>query len=278
MGRNAVDMISAHALAQVTLAQYPAGEPARGVRIMVGIPCLNEERSIGEIVRKARQYAEEVIVVDDGSTDRTAQVAEAAGATVVRHGVNKGYAAALNTCFAEARNRRADIMVTLDGDAQHDPSEISCVINPVLAGKADVVIGSRFKASHEDMPAYRKIGIAVITWLCNVGSSVQISDAQSGFRAYGHKAIQTLNSREQGMNFSVDALIQAREKKLRIAEVPISCIYNADCHSANPVTHGLGVALAVIRIRAKNFIRRPIRGSAVDKPGGAIHADSSRTV
>ncbi len=221
-------------------------------RIIVGVPAYNEEQFIGEIVRKASVFADEVIVVDDGSTDNTYQVAEAAGALVIRHEVNIGVGAATRICFDEARRLNADVLVTLDGDGQHDPDEIAQVAIPCLVGRADLVIGSRFKANHGSMPAHRKFGIKTITWMCNLGSNVKTGDAQSCFRAYGRKAIHSLNCKEQGFSFSVDLLIQSRECGLNITEVPISCIYHANCHTANPVIHGLGVSLAVIELRLKS--------------------------
>ncbi len=227
---------------------------SRKAKIIAGIPAYNEDRFIGEIVQKAKKYADEVIVVDDGSTDFTTQKAEAAGATVIRHEVNKGAGAATETCFNAARLRDADVLITLDGDGQHDPNEIAQVAVPVLLGEADVVVGSRFIADHRHMPAYRKLGINIINWLFNLGCKAVVHDTQSCFRAYGRKAIQSLRSNEQGFGFSVDLLIQSREKKLSITEVPISCIYHSASHTANPITHGFGVAFTVIKLRLMNTL------------------------
>ena len=221
-------------------------------KIIAGIPAYNEERFISEIVRKTSRFVDEVIVVDDGSTDRTVQVAEAAGATVIRHNVNRGAGAATETCFKEARKRGADVLVTLDGDGQHNPAEINDVAGPALSGEADLVIGSRFIENHNNMPVYRRLGINVITWLCNFGSKERITDTQCCFRAYGKKAIHTLGSNEEGFGFSIDLLIQSRENNLSISEVPISCIYHDACHSENPITHGLGVAYSVLKFRFKS--------------------------
>ncbi len=227
---------------------------SRRVKIIAGIPAYNEDRFIGEIVQRAKKYADEVIVVDDGSTDLTTQRAEAAGATVIRHEVNKGAGAATETCFNAAKLRNADILITLDGDGQHDPDEIAQVAVPALLGEADVVIGSRFIADHRHMPVYRKFGINIINWLFNLGCKTVVRDTQSCFRAYGRKAIQSLSSNEQGFGFSVDLLIQSRAKKLVITEVPISCIYHSASHTANPITHGFGVASTVIKLRLKNTL------------------------
>ncbi|MFC2027587.1 glycosyltransferase family 2 protein [Chloroflexota bacterium] len=237
---------------QETVCSLPhAGDPKRPT-IIAGIPAYNEERFIGEIVYKASQFVDDVIVVDDGSTDHTAEIAEAAGASVIRHDVNRGAGAANKSCFNEARRRNADVLVTLDGDWQHNPDKIPQVAVPVLLGEADLVIGSRFITNHNHMPAHRKIGNHIITWLCNLGSQKRIGDTQSCFRAYGKKAIHLLNSTEQGFGFSVDLLIQSRVNDLTITEVPISCIYHTTSHTINPIPHGLSVILAVIKLRLRN--------------------------
>jgi glycosyltransferase involved in cell wall biosynthesis len=136
-----------------------------------------------------------------------------------------------------------DVLVTLDGDNQHDPDELEALVASVVKDKADMVIGSRFINGRNNAPKYRRIGIAIITWLFNVGAKSKISDAQSCYRAYGKKALNLLNITENGFGFSVELLIEARKKGLIITEVPISCIYNSASHSIDPITHGLIVAL-----------------------------------
>jgi len=220
---------------------------------VAGIPARNEQQFIAEVVRKARKFVDEVIVVDDGSTDDTAEAAKAAGALVIKHETNRGAGAATRACFEEARRRGAHVLVTLDGDGQHDPDGIPQILSPILKGKSDLVIGSRFLGFNNPIPRYRKFGINVITWLYNLGSKLRISDAQSCFRAYGERALHSLNITQRGFSFSVELLVQARQKGFTITEVPISCIYHSASHSANPVTHGLGVALTVVKLRLESL-------------------------
>jgi glycosyltransferase involved in cell wall biosynthesis len=231
-------------------------------RVIVGIPAYNEGQFIGEIVLKCREFADDVIVVDDGSTDDTAKVAKTAGASVIIREINGGAGEATKSCFEEARRKGARVLVTLDGDGQHNPEEITQVVAPVLAGRADLVICSRFLTNHSTIPRYRRFGINVITWLYDIGHDFKISDAQSCFRAYGEKALQSLDIKEQGFAFSVELLIKARQRGLTIIEVPISCVYHTASHSANPLLHGIGVALAVIKLRLRSAFRRLTRGNA----------------
>ncbi len=234
------------------------------------IPCFHEENFIGDIVTRARIYADRVIVIDDGSTDNTAEVAQAAGAHVIRHKARQGAGAATGSAFEAAKKYNADVLITLDGDGQHNPDEIPQVLAPILRGGADLVIGSRFlqpslkqsqtvSNSLKHVPKYRKFGIDVITWLYNFGSKVKVSDSQSCFRAHSRRLIEAVNITENGFGFSVQVLIQARGKGFLIKEVPVSCIYHSESSSLNPVAHGLGVACSVIRLRFRNELLAPKR-------------------
>lgn len=229
-------------------------------RVIAAIPCFNNRPFVADVIARAKNHVDHVVVVDDGSVDGTAEAAREAGATVIRHAANGGYGEAMKSCFQAARASQADVLVVHDGDLQHDPDEIPRVLAPILSGEADMVIGSRFLARRTDMPRYRELGINVITFLYNFGAKVKISDAQSGFRAYSAKMIDALPLYAHGMEASVEILMKARERGFRIQEVPISCLYYAHGSSSNPVTHGLRVALAVIRLRTKSLLHRMATG------------------
>jgi len=218
-----------------TLSKSNAAVP----RIMVGIPAYNEGKYIGGIVLRARQYAGEVVVIDDGSRDGTAAVAELAGATVVRHRQNHGYGGAIQRIFSEARKRQPDVLVVLDGDAQHNPDEIPALVRAVKNG-ADVVIGSR-RLRKNNIPAYRRLGQRVLARLSNIASGNGLSDTESGFRAYSRRAVETLELKETGMAVSAEIVAAATSEGLKITEVPASVSYDTETSTHHPVSHGLGV-------------------------------------
>ena len=231
-------------------------EPGKnGQAIVAAIPCYNEANFIGSVVHRTARHVDSVVVVDDGSADGTDRAARLAGAQVVRHATNLGPGAAARTCLQAGRDLGASVLVTLDGDGQHDPAEIPAVVAPVLIGEADVVIGSRFLGGYNNVARYRRFGIDVITFLYNVGAHDKITDGQSCFRAYSRRALEALHITEDGFGFSVETLVQARNAGLRIVEASISCVYHEESHSMNPVLHGVGVALMVVKHRA--LIARP---------------------
>ena len=233
-------------------ATSPRLAPKAGpVSLLAAIPAFNEQKTIGSVVLTALRYATKVIVVDDGSEDETAWVAEQAGATVIQHPTNRGYGAALRSCFEYARTSEFEVLVILDGDGQHRPEMIPQVTSPVNEGKADVSIGSRFLDGHKAgaVPGYRKFGIRVITKLTNLGTrhSGNITDAQSGFRAYSRAAIAAIDPLEADMGASAEILWEADRKGLRIVEVPITVDYQAAGSTRGPVQHGLSVIGSMIR-------------------------------
>jgi glycosyltransferase involved in cell wall biosynthesis len=221
--------------------------------IVVGIPAFNEEKTIARVVIEAQNYSHIVVVCDDGSADMTGKIAERLGAVVVHHKRNRGYGAAMQSLFKRARELNADVLVTLDSDGQHDPAEIPRMIKPIEEGIADVVLGSRFKDENGtvDMPRHRRLGVKVITKLANGSSKNGVSDAQSGFRAYGKHALDCLCVFENGMSASLELLREVKKNGLLVSEVPISCKYGAigvKTSSEHPVTHGLRLLMSLVML------------------------------
>ncbi|HSA72761.1 MAG TPA: glycosyltransferase family 2 protein, partial [Nitrososphaeraceae archaeon] len=226
------------------------GDNNNDPKIIVCIPAYNEEKKIANIVRRARDHADEVIVCDDGSSDKTAELAKQEGALVIFHPKNSGYGKTVRSLFQTALERKADIIVTMDGDGQHDPEQIPDIIKPLLNGGFDIVIGSRFidNKNQIKVPSYRSFGIKTITKLTKHASYKNITDAQSGFRGYSKYAIQVMNLIEDGMQISTEILFRAGSKKLTITEVPIRISYDVENTSThNFLSHGIGVLFSVIQ-------------------------------
>ncbi len=223
------------------------------MKIIAVIPCYNAEEAIGNVVRRAKRLVDSVVVVDNNSGDETGSRACEAGASVMQYLEKQGAGASTGLGVSVVlASEHPDIVVTLDGDGQHDPDELPRVIKPIVDGEADLVIGSRFLYRYR-LPRYRKLGIDVITWLYNAGAKQKITDGQSCFRAYSRAALGAiLPIKEDGFSFSIETLVKARARGLRIVEVPVSCIYHSDPRknsTINPIRHGLSVALGAIRWR-----------------------------
>ncbi len=195
-----------------------------GGKLAIFIPAYNEERSIGSAVLSAKKYGS-VFVVDDGSDDRTAQIAADAGAKVIAHGKNRGYGAALRTIIEAARKAPADVFVIMDGDYQHDPAEIPLVAKPVLGGEADVAVGSRFSGKFVGSPAYRKGGILVLNSLAGAGNGSGKMDFQCGFRAFSKKAAGKIKISESGYAGGTQMLTSAIDAGLKVGQVPVHVRY-----------------------------------------------------
>lgn len=220
--------------------------------IVVGIPAYNEDKTIAGVVLKTLRYADVVIVCDDGSTDMTAEIAERLGAKVVRHEKNMGKGFALKTLFAHALKLDPSAIVTLDADGQHDPSEIQKLVRPILEGKADVVIGSRFVGeSMLDMSLYRKTGLKAINWLGRRASKSNVIDTQSGFRAYSPKAAQTMAVYDSnGYGVELEQLAVAAENGLKMVEIPATVRYKGleNTSKKNPISHGQELIATILRM------------------------------
>jgi hypothetical protein len=207
----------------------PLGEPLAGGRVVVLIPVHNEAESIGAVLESvAREklvaYGLEptVLVVDDGSSDRSAEAARAAGADVViRHSERRGLGAAVRTGLREARQRDAVAVVYLDGDGEYDPAEVARVLRPVVHGQADYVLGNRFPGAADTMIGPRLAGNRVFTLLVSLLSGVRVQDGQTGYRAFGPRALAAAEIIHD-YNYAQVLTLDLVRKGMRLAEVPVS--------------------------------------------------------
>ncbi|MEW6009797.1 MAG: dolichyl-phosphate mannose synthase [Methanobacterium sp.] len=215
-------------------------------KIAVILPAYNEEVALGSIILRAQQHAQKIIVVDDGSTDKTSEVAQLAGAEVIKHPTNLGKGAALRSGFEAAKEY--DIIVTIDADAQHDPDEIPLLTEPLLKKEADVVNGSRYITGvDENTPAYRRVGQKVLDTATNLSSGLDITDTQSGFRAFSQKSLPYFRFKESGFGVESEMLVDASQAGLKIVEVQIGVRYDVDGSTQNPISHGARVLFHILQ-------------------------------
>ena len=215
------------------------------VKLTAILPAYNEELCISSIILGSKKYVDNVIVVDDGSIDNTAEIAELAGAQVICHSYNRGKGAALKTGFEAAKG--SEIIVTLDSDGQHNPEEIPKLVSPIINGEADIVNGSRYiNGNKKDTPSYRRIGQSILDKATNLGSGLDITDSQSGFRAFIGHSISVFRFSHDDFAIESEMLTDAANAGLRIKEVEIGVRYDVDGSTKNPVSHGLGVLIQII--------------------------------
>lgn len=197
------------------------GPDAQNAKVAIVIPAYNEQETVGDVVRRAREYSDLVIVVDDGSADGTAEAASSAGAIVLKHDRNRGKWAALRTGIEEALRRGADIVVTMDADGQHMPEEIPSLV--FTLERADVAVGSR---SRSGMPLIRKLSNTITTGLLRVMFGVKVADSQCGFRAYRRQAAEVLLSvQSDGFEGETESLVRLARAGMKLADAPVSTIY-----------------------------------------------------
>jgi Glycosyltransferases involved in cell wall biogenesis len=195
--------------------------------IAVVIPAYNEAEAVGVVVAELLERGHRVIVVDDGSRDATAEAAKRNGAIVLRHAVNRGQGAALQTGIAYAIRKRAEYIVTFDSDGQHAAEDVDTLVAPLLAGRADVVLGSRFRGSTEGMTELRRVMLKAAVLFTRYASGALVTDTHNGLRAFTRAAAAKLDIRLDRMAHASEILDQVVQHGLRYEEVPVHVRYTA---------------------------------------------------
>ena len=214
-------------------------------KIIACMPAFNEEKYIGSLVLQTRQYVDEVIVVDDGSTDNTAEIAALAGARVIKHERNRGYGAAIQSIFAEAKKIDPDVLVILDADAQHSPQEIPTLIKPILMMAMTALSAPGRKQAKRYLSTVAS-GRGIILHSVKRLSEDKLTDTECGFRAFSRKAVRALELQETGMAVSAETVAEAARKNLKVTQVPVNVTYSKDSSTLHPVRHGLSVFTRIL--------------------------------
>lgn len=201
------------------------------MKLAVVIPVYNEGKVIKSVIGglpKKLKGIDEIVVlaVNDDSTDNSANEISKTHAILVNHPINLGAGAATVTGLEAAKKIGADLAVTIDGDGQHNSADISKLIKPVIANKADLVIGTRLKQA-KGMPLIKQIGNWGLNVVTYAMSRMWTTDSQSGFKCFSRKAMDTMDIQSLGYEFCSEIIIEAKQKKLRITEVPTKAIYSS---------------------------------------------------
>lgn len=219
----------------------------------VVIPARNEERRIELVVRSVRATGARVVVVDDGSSDATAEEARAAGAVVLRHAVNRGQGAALETGFTWIRPFSPRCTVTFDADGQHDPADLERLAGPILRGEADVVLGSRFLGEARGISRHRRWMLRAAVLGTRVMNGMRVTDTHNGVRAFSRVSLDRISLRQDGMAHASEILDLVAATGLRWIEVPVTIRYTEETRRKGQST------AAAIRILFDYLIGRWIR-------------------
>ena len=219
-------------------------------RIVVVIPAYNAAQTVGAVVRASKDHIGQVVVIDDGSRDETASVAAAAGATVLRHELNRGKGAALKTAFAHALERGYDAVITIDADGQHLPHEIPKFIRCRAETGADLIIGGRAHLFEEMIPR-RRMANRFSAWTIRWASKTDITDAQSGYRLYSAALLRGVRLRTDGYDLESEVIVRAGRAGFRVVTTPIDLGYVDGVATSHykPLKDTLRIAWTVFRAR-----------------------------
>lgn len=229
--------------------------PVRNVNksptIVACIPAFEEEATLAGVILRTQKYADHVLVCNDGSQDLTREIAEKLGASVISHQRNMGKGHAVRSLLLEASKLGADVVVLLDADGQHDPSDIPMLVKPIEQGEADFVIGSRYLNERNGIPFYRRVGLTVVDRWLRRAQKTSVGDTQCGYRAFSRKAMEIVSAFDaNGYGVESEMLALATKNGLRIAEVPVNVTYAQlpKTSKRSPLKHGGELITTILRL------------------------------
>ncbi len=191
------------------------------MKLIAIIPAFNEESTIGDVIKGTFKYVDDILVINDGSTDQTFDIATNTGAIVIDNIVNRGLGKTIKRGYDEAIKRGADIIVQIDADGQYDPKEIPKLIQPILDNKADLVLGTRLENLKYDMPWMKKKGNKAFTWLLRRLTGADIKDGQTGFRATRKEVFETIEI-QGDFTYTQEMIVKTAKEGWRIANVQVN--------------------------------------------------------
>jgi len=196
-------------------------------KIVAVVPAYNEAETIAAVVVELRDAGVDVVVVDDGSADDTARLARSAGGIVLRHVINRGQGASLQTGIEYALQRGASVIVTFDADGQHRVADISKLVEALRMDNVDVAIGSRFLSAESNVPWRRRMILRAAILFTHLVSGIALTDAHNGLRAFRRDAAAQIRLTLDGMAHASELVDQIHSRGLRVVEVPVVIRYTA---------------------------------------------------
>jgi hypothetical protein len=257
-GRRSGEIVTGLAVREYSEKYLSDQERAEGHpdEILIVVPAYDEEGGIQGVLRRIPDevlgHEVKTVVVDDGSSDATAAIARAEGVPVVTHVVNRGQGDALRTGFAIAQTERSQVVVNLDADGQYKPEELDRLVKPIIEGKADFVLGSRFMGFYEEAGSVRHVGVVFFSRMISLLTGVKVSDCTNGYRAVRVSELHKMNLREDRFNAN-EIILEALKHKLRFEQVPVSMMSRAAGETKKPAK--LAYPLGVFRVIISTWLR-----------------------
>ena len=257
-GRRSGEIVTGLAVREYSEKYLSAEERADGHpgEILIVVPAYDEEGGIQGVLRRVPDevlgHEVKTVVVDDGSNDASAAIARAEGVPVVTHVVNRGQGDALRTGFAIAQTERSQVVVNLDADGQYKPEELDRLVKPIIEGKADFVLGSRFMGFYEEAGSVRHVGVVFFSRMISLLTGVKVSDCTNGYRAIRVSELHKMNLREDRFNAN-EIILEALKHKLRFEQVPVSMMSRAAGETKKPAR--LAYPLGVFRVIISTWLR-----------------------